>query len=97
MEFFLQKSLNTETIKVLILNCLQTDFKEIKSTTPFEELKKRFMDLLNKFAHFKCKYLRAKHFQFMTKELSKSRMLCTKIRHPFLKIKKSEARAKHNK
>ena len=84
MEFFFQKSLNTETIK-------------IKSTTPFEELKKRFMDLLNKFAHFKCKYLRAKHFQFMTKELSKSRMLCTKIRHPFLKIKKSEARAKHNK
>lgn len=84
MEFFFQKSLNTETIK-------------IKSTTPFEELKKRFMDLLNKFAHFKCKYLRAKHFQCMTKELSKSRMLCTKTRHSFLKIKKSEARAKHNK
>ena len=55
----------------------------LKSTTSFEELQKIFMDLLNKFAPLKCKYLRANHSKFMTKELSKAInvMPRTRFRH----------------
>ena len=69
----------------------------LKNTTSFEELQKIFMDLLNKFAPLKCKYLRANHSKFMTKELSKAIMLRTRFRHQFLKMKTPEAKAKHNK
>ena len=65
----------------------------LKNTTSFEELQKIFMDLLNKFAPLKCKYLRANHSKFMTKELSKTIMLRTRFRHQFLKMKTPEARA----
>ena len=53
----------------------------LKNTTSFEELQKIFMDLLNKFAPLKCKYLRANHSKFMTKELSKPIKLRTRFRH----------------
>ena len=69
----------------------------LKNTTSFEELQKIFMDLLNKFAPLKCKYLRANHSKFMTKELSKAIMLRTRFRHQFLKMKTPEAKAKYNK
>ena len=59
----------------------------LKKTTFFEELQETFMDLLNKFAPLKCKYLRANHSKFMTKELSKAIMLRTRFRHQFLKMK----------
>ena len=55
------------------------------------------MNLLNKFAPLKCKYLRANHSKFMTKELSKAIMLRTRFRHQFLKMKMPEAKAKYNK
>ena len=42
----------------------------LKSTTSFEELQETFMDILNKFAPLKCKYLRANLSKFMTGELS---------------------------
>ena len=69
----------------------------LKNTTSFEELQKIFMDLLNKFAPLKCKYLRANHSKFMTKELSKAIMLRTRFRYQFLKMKTPEAKAKYNK
>ena len=40
----------------------------LKNTTSFEELQETFMDILNKLAPLKCKYLRASHSKFMTKE-----------------------------
>ena len=69
----------------------------LKNATSFEEPQEIFMDLLNKFAPLKCKYLRANHFKFMTKELSKPIMLRTRFRHQFLKMKTPEAKAKYNK
>ena len=69
----------------------------LKNTTSFEELQKVFMDLLNKFAPLKCKYLRANHSKFMRKELSKAIMLRTRFRHQFSKMKTPEAIAKYNK
>ena len=55
------------------------------------------MDLLSKFAPVKCKYLRANHSKFMTKELGKAVMLRTRFRHQVLKMKSPEAKAKYNK
>ena len=55
------------------------------------------MDLLNKFTPFKCKYLRANHSKFMTKELSKAIMLRARFRHQFLKMKTPEAKAEYTK
>ena len=84
------KNFDTKTIKDRLELTL-------KNTTSFEELQKIFMDLLNKFAPLKCKYLRANHSKFMTKELSKAIMLRTRFRHQFLKMKTPEAKAKYNK
>ena len=55
------------------------------------------MDLLNKFAPLKCKYVRANHSKFMTKELSKAIMLRTRFRYQFLKMKTPKATMKYNK
>ena len=69
----------------------------LKSTTSFEELQETYMDLLNKFAPLKFKYLRANHSKIMTKELSKALMFRTRFRNQFLKMKTPEAKAKYNK
>ena len=69
----------------------------LKNTTSFEELQKIFMDLLNKFAPLKCKYLRANHSKFMTKEFSKAIMLRNRFRHQFLKMTTPKAKANYNK
>ena len=50
----------------------------LKNTTSFEELQETFMDLSNKFAPLKCKYLRANHSKFMMKELTLSCLVVTK-------------------
>ena len=55
------------------------------------------MELLNKVAPQKNKYLRANYSKFMTKELSKAIMLRTKLRNQFLKTRTSEAKLKYNK
>ena len=46
----------------------------LKNSTSFEELQGTFMGFLNKFASIKCKYLRADHSKFMTKESNKAIM-----------------------
>ena len=69
----------------------------LENTTSFEELEKIFMDLLNKLASLKCKFLRANHSKFMMKELSKAIMLRTRFRRQFLKMKTPEANGKYNK
>ena len=48
-------------------------------------------------APLKCKYLRASHSKFVTKELSKVIMLRTRFRNRFFKMKTSEAKVKCNK
>ena len=55
------------------------------------------MELLNKVAPQKTKYLRANYSKFMTKELSKAIMLRTKLRNQLLKTRTSEAKLKYNK
>ena len=68
----------------------------LKNSISFEELEETFIDLLNNFVPFKCKYLRANHSKFMTNELSKAIMLRTRCRHQILKKKTPEAKTKYN-
>ena len=48
------------------------------------------MELLNKFSPLKKKYIRANYSKFLTKELSKTIMLRSKLRNQFLKTKYQE-------
>ena len=54
------------------------------------------MELLNKLAPLKTKFLRANHSKFVTKDISKAIMLRTKLRNQFLKKRTLEARTKYN-
>ena len=63
----------------------------------FVSLKKCFMELLNKVAPLKTKFLRANHSKFVIKDLSKAIMLRIKLRNQFLKKRILEARTKNNK
>ena len=67
------------------------------SSLDFGSLEICFMELLNKIAPLKTKFLRANHFKFVTKEVSKAIMRSTKLRNKFLKKKTLESRAKYNK
>ena len=65
---------------------LQVSLKDFDmNNSSFNELKTIFMELLNKVALLKTKYLRANYSKFMTKELSKAIMRRTKLRNQFLK------------
>ena len=55
------------------------------------------MEILDKFAPLKKKYIRANHSKFVTKELSKAIMLRSKLRNQFLKTKTQESKLKYNK
>ena len=63
----------------------------------FVELKKVFMEFLNKVSPLKTKYLRANHSKFMTKKLSKAIMLRKKLRNKLFKKMTSEVKLKYNK
>ena len=63
----------------------------------FGSLKKCFIELLNKVAPLKTKFLRANHSKFVTKDVSKAIMLRTILRNQFLKKTILEARIKCNK
>ena len=67
------------------------------SSLDFGSLKICFMELLNKIARLKNKFLRANHSKFVAKEVSKAIMLRCKLRNKFLKKKTLESRAKYNK
>ena len=58
------------------------------SELDFATLKKIFIEVLDKFAPLKKKYTRANHSKFVTKELSKTIMLKSKLRNQFLKNKR---------
>ena len=58
------------------------------SELDFATLKKTFIEVLDKFAPLKKKYTRANHSKFVTKELSKTIMLKSKLRNQFLKTKR---------
>ena len=67
-------------------NNLQVSFKYFDmNNSSFIELKTIFMELLNKVAPLKTKYLRGTYSKFMTKELSKAIILRTKLQNKFLK------------
>ena len=55
------------------------------------------MEVLNKVAPQKTKFLRANHSKFVTKDVSQAIMLRIKLRNKFLKKKTLEARTKYNK
>ena len=79
-------------------NKLQVSLKDFDmNNSSFNELKTIFMELLNKAAPLKTKYLRANYSKFMTKELSKAIIRRTKLRNQFLKKRTSEAKLKYNK
>ena len=79
-------------------NKLQISLKNFDmNNSSFIELKTIFMELLNKVAPQKTKYLRANHSKFMTKKLSKAITLRTKLRNQFLKTRTSEVKLKYNK
>ena len=89
-EHFLPKIVKYRDYKNFYTNFFKNRLElTLKNTTP--------LDLLNKLASLKCKYLRANHPKFMTKELSKAILLRTRFKHQFLKMKTSEAKAKYNK
>ena len=54
------------------------------SELDFAAIRKIFMEILDKFAPFKKKYIRANHSKFVTKELSEGIMLRSKLRNQFL-------------
>ena len=55
------------------------------------------MEILDKFAPLKKKYIRANYSKFVSKELSKAIMLRSKLRNQFLKTKTQESKLKYNK
>ena len=67
------------------------------SSLDFGSLKICFMELLNKIAPLKTKFLRANHSKFVKKDVSKAIMLTTILINKFLKKKTLESRAKYNK
>ena len=67
------------------------------SELDFVALRKIFMEILDKFAPLKKKYIRANHSKFVTKELSKTIMLRSKLRNQFLKTKTQDSKMKYNK
>ena len=67
------------------------------SELDFATIRKIFMEILDKFALLKKKYIRANHSKFVTKELSKAIMLRSKLRNQFPKTKTQESKMKYNK
>ena len=73
-------------------NKLQVSLKNFDmNNSSFIGLKIMFMEPLNNVAPLKTKSLRANYSKFMTKELSKTIMLRTKLRNQFLKIRTSRS------
>ena len=66
------------------------------SELDFATLRKIFIEILDKFAPLKKKYIRANHSKFVTKELRKAIMLRSKLRNQFLKTKSQEFKMKYN-
>ena len=67
------------------------------SELDFATLEKLSIEILDKFAPLKKKYMRANHSKFVTKELSKAIMLRSKSRNQFLKTKFQESKIKYKK
>ena len=66
------------------------------SELDFATLRKIFVEILDKFALSKKKYIRANHSKFVSKELRKAIMLRSKLRNQFLKTKSQELKVKYN-
>ena len=66
------------------------------SELDFATLRKIFIEILDKFAPSKKKYIRANHSKFVSKELRKAIMLRSKLRNQFLKTKSQELKVKYN-
>ena len=84
LKFRHERLCNTETIKTFEKPQSRLSNLDM-NTLDFGSLKKCFMELLNKVAPLKSKFLRANHYKFVTKDVSKSIILKTKLRNQFLK------------
>ena len=62
----------------------------------FEAFKRTIIDTLDKHAPLKKKNLRASHFIFATKELSKTIMNRSRLKKQFLRNRPVESRMKYN-
>ena len=67
------------------------------SELDFVTLRKIFIEILDKLAPLKKKYIRANHSKFVTKEIRKAIMLRSKLRNQLLKTKSQESKMKYNK
>ena len=67
---------------------------EFTSLTSFTKI---FIEVLNKHAPIKKKYIRANHAKFVTKSLRKTTMLRSRLRNIFLKDKSLEPKKAYNK
>ena len=67
------------------------------SELDFATIRRTFMELLDKFALLKKKYIGANHSKFVTKEISEAIMLRSKLRNQFLKTKTQESKVKYKK
>ena len=67
------------------------------STMDYRNFKDTIIDSLNKHASLKRKYLRANHWNFITKELSKAIMQRSKLRNFYLKARSDENRIRYKK
>ena len=70
---------------------LWMDFEALKL------FKRSIVDTLDKYAPLKKKYLRANHFNFVAKELSKAILNRSKWRNQFFKNRSVESRMNYNK
>ena len=66
------------------------------SESDFATLRKKFIEILDKFASLKKKYSRGNHSKFVTKAFGKAFMLRSKLRNQFLKTKSQEFKMKYN-
>ena len=85
------KGFNETKFRSELTNILDLNIHESRN---IEFFKNSFLKVLNKHGPIKTKYLRASHSPFVTKELSKTIMLRSKLRNQYLKCKSEEARAR---
>ena len=101
MEKFSLRLYNTETAKILtrqdFFENLQVSLSHLDmNSLDFGNLKICFVELLNRVAPIKTKFLRANYSQFVTKDISMAIMLRTKLINQFLKNRTLQTKTKCN-
>ena len=88
------KKFNNEHFKIELLHELNNNDIYGMNYSEFENI---FMNILNRHAPLRKKYLRANNAPFMNKPLSKAIMVRSRLRNKFIKCKTSESRDAYRK